>query len=97
MSKIRKSAKGKMCTLQIHPYCNNNNETVVLCHLGSSRKGVGLKSEDYFAVYGCSSCHAVIDGQKKTDLPKEEILKCQLRGLDRTWKQLIEQGLIKIT
>ncbi len=93
---IRKSARNKQCTLQIFPYCNNNTETTVLCHLNSSHKGMALKSPDYFAVYGCSACHDVIDGRAKTDLSKEEILKCQMRGLERTWKIMIDEGLVTI-
>ena len=57
---------------------------------------MALKSPDYFAVYGCSTCHDVIDGRAKTDLSKEEILKCQMRGLERTWKIMIDEGLIII-
>jgi hypothetical protein len=97
MSKLRRSARGKMCTLQIHPYCNSNPETVVLCHIGSVSKGVALKSHDHFGVYGCSDCHDVIDGRKKTGLLKEEILRCQMRALERTWSIMISEGLIKIT
>ena len=55
---------------------------------------MALKSKDFFAVYGCSSCHDVIDGRTKTDLSKEEILRCQLRALERTWERMIEAGLI---
>jgi len=94
-SRLRTSARGKMCTLQIHPYCNNNSETTVLCHLPSN-SGLALKSPDYWAVYGCSSCHDVIDGRRKTDLSKEEILKCQMRGLKKTWEQMMLDGLITI-
>jgi hypothetical protein len=94
--KIRRSARGQMCTLQIYPHCNNDTETTVLCHLNTSRKGVGLKSLDYFAVYGCSECHNVIDGRVKTEIPREEIWRCQLRALERTWAILIEDGLITI-
>ena len=57
---------------------------------------MALKSKDFFAVYGCSACHDVIDGRTKTDLTKEEILKCQLRALERTWSQMIDDGLIII-
>jgi hypothetical protein len=94
MSKLRRSARGKMCALQIYPHCNNNKDTVVLCHLSSSFSGISMKSKDFFAVYGCSSCHDVIDGRVKTQLSKEEILRCQLRALERTWNQMIEDGLI---
>lgn len=83
-----------MCALQIYPYCNGNPETTVLCHLNGNRKGMGIKSHDFFGVYGCSDCHDVIDGRRQTDLPKEEILKCQLRALERTWEQMITDGLI---
>jgi len=93
---IRRSARDRMCTLQIFPHCNNDTETTVLCHLNTSRKGMGLKSLDYFGVYGCSDCHNVIDGRVKTDIPKEEIWRCQLRALERTWTLLIEDGLITI-
>ncbi|MAS97531.1 MAG: hypothetical protein CMF29_01155 [Kiritimatiellaceae bacterium] len=96
MNKIRRSARGKMCTLQLFPHCSNDTETTVLCHLNTSRKGMALKSLDYFAVYGCHDCHNVIDGRVKTDIPKEEIYRCQLRALERTWSQLINDGLITI-
>ena len=85
-----------MSTLQIFPYCNNDTETTVLCHLNSSRKGMALKSLDYFAVYGCSDCHNIIDGRVKTDVPKDEIYRCQLRALEKTWSQMIDEGLITI-
>lgn len=94
MSKLRKSARGQMCTLQIYPYCNNNKETTVLAHIPSNYKGLGMKSPDYFGVYACHNCHDVIDGRTKTDLSKEEILRCQLRALEKTWERMIEAGLI---
>jgi hypothetical protein len=94
MSKLRKSARGQMCTLQIYPHCNNNPETTVLAHIPSNHKGLGMKSPDYFGVYSCHNCHDVIDGRIKTNLNKEEILRCQLRALERTWSRMIEAGLI---
>ena len=96
MSRLRTSAQGKLCTLKIYRYCNSNPEKTVLCHLNSNSKGMGLKSHDYFAVYGCSECHDIIDGRKKTDLPREEILRCQLRALERTWELMMLNGLITI-
>ncbi len=63
-NKLRKSAKGQQCTIQIPDICNNNPETVVLCHLPSENHGIAYKSDDFWAVYGCSSCHDVIDGRK---------------------------------
>ena len=94
MSKIRKSAKGQDCTLQIYPYCNGNPETVVLCHLPSQDKGMGIKSPDWWAAYGCSTCHDIIDGRLQTDLGHMVIADCMYRGLFRTQKILIEKGLL---
>lgn len=96
MSKLRESARGEECTLQIHPYCNGNPETVVLCHLPSERKGMALKSPDHWGAYGCSACHDVIDGRRKTDLPADELLRCMMRGLYRTWERMILKGLIRV-
>jgi hypothetical protein len=45
-TKLTKAARGEECTLQIHPYCNDNPETVVYCHLPSPDKGMALKSPD---------------------------------------------------
>ena len=96
MSKIRKSAKGEDCCLQIHPYCNGNPETVVLCHINSEAKGWALKSPDWWAVYGCSSCHDIIDGRRSVDLDRDEIMSCIMRGLFRTQSKLMEKGLISV-
>lgn len=96
MSKLRKSARGRECTLQIHPYCSMNVESVVLCHIGSEAKGMGIKSPDWWSAYGCSSCHDVIDGRMKTDLPETEILKCIMRGIFRTHQIMLDEGLLKV-
>jgi len=57
---------------------------------------MALKSLDYFAVYGCSDCHNVIDGRVKTNLTKEDLLQGQFRALEKTWAILVEDGLITI-
>ena len=99
MSKIRESARGEDCALQIHPYCNGNPETVVLAHLPSAGHGMALKSPDWWAVYACSSCHDVIDArnpQAARELGAEEITACMIRGLYRTQRRLIDKGLLMV-
>ncbi len=93
--KLRESARGEECTLRIHPYCNGDPATTVLCHLPSG-SGWGQKSPDWFAVYGCSSCHDIIDGRKLVGVGKEEKLELSHAAIFRTWERMIEKGLIKI-
>ncbi len=65
--KIRNSAKGEECTLQIEGVCNYNQETTVWCHSNKLEhgKGMGTKANDVYGCYGCSSCHDVLDGRAK--------------------------------
>ncbi len=95
--KLRDSARGEDCTLQIHPYCSGNPETVVLCHLPSGA-GMGQKSPDWFAVYGCSDCHDIIDGRNliAADSVKYEIEAIMRMALFRTWERMIDKGLINV-
>jgi len=95
MSKITKSAKGKDCTLQIFPYCNMKPETVVHCHINCEDKGTGFKSPDFWGARGCFTCHAIIDGRMKTELSHLDILECINRGIYRTQKQLLDEGLFE--
>ena len=96
--KLRDSARNEECTLQIFPYCNNNPETVVLCHVRSPDSGMGLKSPDWWAAYGCSSCHDIIDGRagNLTDITSSEIWLAIHKGQFLTMDRMIEKGLIKI-
>lgn len=95
-SKIRKSARGEDCSLQIFPYCSQNPEETILAHINSESKGIGKKSEDWYGVYSCATCHDIIDKRRFVDLQEVEIQNCIMRGLHRTWLQLIEKGLITI-
>ncbi len=93
--KLRRHAKMQDCTLQIHPYCNMNPETVVFCHFPSEDKGTSIKSPDWWGAYGCSACHDIIDGRfNPRDVTKEDIDFCKMRGMYRTTKLRIADGLI---
>ena len=91
-SKLRKSAKGQPCMFQT-PWCEPNNETVCLCHLPSDIKGMGNKSDDFHAAFGCYSCHQVIDLHR---LSKEEELFYSMRALQRTMRNWVTRGLVVI-
>jgi hypothetical protein len=83
---IRQSANGEACTLRL-PGCEHRG-TVVLCHLNSRFSGMASKSLDIHAVYGCHSCHMLLDANK---VSKED----QLRALFETQAKLIQKGLIQ--
>lgn len=94
--KLRSSARGEDCTLQIVGVCSYNPDTVSLCHLPDESNGMGKKSDDISAVFGCDACHSVLDGRVPyiwEDGEKEFYMR---RAMVRTWRRWIERGLIKI-
>lgn len=63
MSKITRSARMEDCTFRIPGVCNRDPETTVWCHAPHPKKGMGIKGPDSWGAYGCSNCHAVMDGK----------------------------------
>ena len=57
---------------------------------------MGIKSPDWWGAYGCSDCHDVVDGRRKTDLSNEEVYRCHMRGVYRTLGMADRAGLIKL-
>lgn len=98
IQKIRDSARGENCTVQ-SPWCNNNPETVVLCHWAEpGEKGLGTKPDDTSAFYGCSDCHDWIDG--RVNHGKQRLMIPDkpwyvFRAMRRTWALLIRSGVLK--
>lgn len=92
MSKLRKSARGKECTVRIEHVCNWNNETVVLAHLNSA--GMGMKEKDLFGARACSDCHAWLDGGYSKTHTKQERDLMHFEAMKRTQEQYIEEALI---
>ncbi|CAI1013163.1 DUF1364 domain-containing protein [Serratia fonticola] len=93
---LRESARGQVCTLQIPGICNGNPETTVLCHLPCNTHGMGYKSDDYWAVFGCSSCHDVIDGRLPYEWRYSELEEVYLYALYRTISIWIGCDLLKV-
>lgn len=93
-SKLTKAARGQTCTIQIYPWCCNDPDTVVFCHAPSEAKGMAIKSPDFWGADGCRVCHDICDGRLKVDLDDNEIYRCFMRGVFRTIRRRIDQGLI---
>lgn len=100
MTKLRKSARGKPCTLRFPGICNHDWSTVVLAHVTEKgNHGMGLKPPDTSAVYACSSCHDVLDGRVQVKgerfVQEEEIRRvCVAMALKRTHELMREDGLL---
>ena len=94
--KILKAAKGEQCCMQIYGVCNYDPETTVACHVPDMSHGMGIKAHDLLVIFGCSSCHAAMDGAVPCPDYQENKYLYLFRGLKRTWLRLIEKGVIKI-
>ena len=95
MSALTESARGQTCTLRIVGVCNFNRETVVLCHLSEFGGGKSFKAPDIAAVYGCSSCHDVLDGRVQHAGFQEERYWYTTRALIETHQSMHERGLLR--
>jgi len=99
MTPIRKAARGQDCAIQLPGVCNGDAATTVLCHSNSlvDGKGMGLKAPDTAAAFGCSACHAVLDGQRSrpAGMTKDDVEAAFRAGIERTHQYLRTKGLIE--
>lgn len=96
MSDLTRLAKGMPCFIRVPGVCNFNPETTVWCHirmLGIS--GMGLKAPDILGTFGCSDCHAVCDGQRKSDYGPGERRLMLLEGMARSQAWLVQEEILR--
>jgi hypothetical protein len=71
--------------------CNGDDATTVLCHMNGG--GMGAKTPDLIAAWGCSDCHDAIDGRRYgLERDYRELLAHE--GMRRTIEQLIKDGVV---
>ena len=88
---LRDYAKGKPCLIRIPGICNQNTETVVLCHLRMAGiTGGGQKSPDALGAWGCSDCHTYCESRYN-----DRDRRAFLEAIMRTQYQLIKAGILK--
>lgn len=80
MTDLRKLARGMDCKLRIPEVCNRDSTTVVLCHIKRGWCG-SIKPPDIIGVWGCSSCHDVVDRRTQSTFTEEELDSLILRAL----------------
>lgn len=92
--KLRLAARDRDCQIRIPGICNGDNSTVVLCHLPGA--GMARKHHDFHGAWGCSACHAVVDGHANSDYPKEMLKLWLLEAVIRTQQALIAEGVVRV-
>jgi len=93
MGNLRKEARGRECQIRIVGICNHNPETTVLCHYRLAGScGTGIKPDDAQGAWGCSDCHAAVDGHMKTEFSYDELRLFHADGVMRTQAILRREG-----
>ena len=93
LTPIQASARGEECTIQIQGICNNNPATTVLCHAPYHGR-FGSRKSDWWAAYGCSSCHDAIDGRDRMACANLDYRLYWHDAIHETHVKLIEKGLL---
>jgi hypothetical protein len=92
--KYLNGSRGQPCTLQITGVCTGDVETTVAAHIRDETFGTSQKADDISIADACYACHRVFDGHGHTPLTSEEWLFYALRGLQRTFRNRVERGLV---
>ena len=84
---LRDFAKGQDCAMR-GPYCNNNPETVVLCHTRMAGfNGINCKPLDFLGYHGCFECH-----RHELEMGYDDIY----RAVAETQTRVFQAGLITV-
>lgn len=63
--RIRDSARGKECLMNLPGCCGGTESTIWSHYRGEAGgKGMALKADDLCGAYACTHCDAIYDGQK---------------------------------
>jgi len=90
---LRKEARGRPCTVRLYGICSGRNDSTVLAHLPSGKKG--LKAHDIHGCIACYSCHKWLDEEwTKDDVTPEQRMLVFLEAVIRTQKIWIDEGYI---
>jgi len=99
-TKIRQSARGEDCTINLEGVCNYDTATVVWCHSNraSDGKGMGRKADDDRGAYGCRSCHAIYDRQEKRPdhLSLDDVEEAFTLAMEKSRAILASKGLVSL-
>jgi hypothetical protein len=92
VSKLRESARGEHCTLEVAGVCGYDPSTVVLAHIRIPGTGVARKPHDLHGCYACSRCHDVLDRRVLSHEFEQNRWFYIARGIMRTHERMLENG-----
>jgi hypothetical protein len=91
MSALTDYAEGKDCQIRIPGVCSFQNDQTVACHVPlAGYHGTGLKTDDWFAAWGCFNCHDAVDRRRYKHLEREWVRNMHLEAMLRTQAAIIE-------
>lgn len=93
--KLRDSARGRDCSIRL-PGCNGGGDTTVLCHMPNSGRGIARKASDVMSFFGCSECHARVDGRVSCEISPELFHKALIMAHAETIQIWIDEGLVTV-
>ena len=96
--RLRESARGAKCTLQIPDCCNHDSTTVVLAHVAVEGGTMGGRGSDIGACFACHECHSEIDGRRSPrTLDAFQLVVFTRRAMVRTVEAWVEMGILEVT
>lgn len=95
--KLLDSARDQPCTMQVPGVCNHDPSTTVSAHIHDETFGFGVKADDLSSVHACMACHNWLDrGEHLGKVDPADVLRIILRAMQRTLRNRIERGFIRI-
>ena len=91
--RLRNSANGQECTMQVADVCNYRTDTTVLAHVQVDGGKMGGKTDDISACFCCAACHEWLDQYQGTE---EERLFYTRRAIIRTQRIWVAERLMII-
>ena len=93
MSRFRRSAEGRGCTLRLPGICNHDSATVVLAHARTG--GMARKCPDTAAFFACSACHDAYDRRVPCNLAPADMRAEAVRAIVETHEIWWREGLME--
>lgn len=83
-------ARGRECLLQFPGVAYHDISTVVACHSNLMRHGKakGRKADDQYSVWGCATCHELLDQSRFSADRKEAIFMAALDRQREAWLEV---------